>query len=243
MVGRVLLADKSNCSRSWKKRRWRSVAWRQSCRLRVDLHGTLAKHFVIPASPQFMACYPDIELSLSEADRQVDLAYRRRRLRAARRVPLGDSTLIGKRVANLRQITCASSAICANTANQSLALILQNHRAVNERLAHDGQNCFTFEFMVDGERKEVVSIAGAVSVFGALDLNAASAVTAGQGPIQCPHYRMETQIAQGLIKKSSSRHRRHRCRKVSAVPAQPTHVATGSVNTWIGWGSVFADAG
>jgi DNA-binding transcriptional LysR family regulator len=29
-------------------------------RLRVDLHGTLAKHFVIPALPQFMARYPDI---------------------------------------------------------------------------------------------------------------------------------------------------------------------------------------
>lgn len=35
--------------------------------LRVDLHGTLAKHFVIPALPQFMARYPEIELSISEA--------------------------------------------------------------------------------------------------------------------------------------------------------------------------------
>ena len=75
----------------------------------MDLHGTLAKHFVIPALPQFMARYPDIELSISEADRFVDLIAEGVDcvLRAG---TLGDSALIGKRVANLRQITCASPA-------------------------------------------------------------------------------------------------------------------------------------
>ena len=55
---------------------------------------------------------------------------------------------------------------------------------------------FPFEFMVNGELKEV-AIDGALSVFGA-QIYAASAI-AGLGLIQCPHYRMETLIAQGLV--------------------------------------------
>src|SRR5262249_41753854 len=30
--------------------------------LRVDVHGTLARHFVLPRLPQFLADFPDIEL-------------------------------------------------------------------------------------------------------------------------------------------------------------------------------------
>jgi DNA-binding transcriptional LysR family regulator len=56
---------------------------------------------------------------------------------------------------------------------------------------------FPFEFMVGGELQEV-AIEGSLSVFGA-KIYAASAI-AGLGIIQCPHYRMETQIAQGLVK-------------------------------------------
>lgn len=52
--------------------------------------------------------------------------------------------------------------------------------------------------MVDGQVKEVV-IEGALSVFGA-EIYAASAI-AGLGIIQCPHYRMKTQISQGLVQK------------------------------------------
>ena len=99
-------------------------------RLRVDLHGTLAKHFVIPALPQFMARYPDIELSISEADRFVDLIAEGVDcvLRAG---TLSDSALIGKRVANLRQITCASPAYLRKYGEPKTLEDLKHHRAVN----------------------------------------------------------------------------------------------------------------
>lgn len=172
---------------------FRSVA--PKGRLRVDLHGTLARHYVIPALPQFMARYPDIELSISEADRQVDLISEGIDcvLRAG---TLSDSTLIGKRVANLRQITCASPAYLRKYGEPQNLDDLKNHRAVNY-VSRTTAKLFPFEFMVDGELREV-AIDGAVSVFGA-EIYAASAI-AGLGLIQCPHYRMETQIAQGLIK-------------------------------------------
>src|ERR1700754_2652646 len=39
--------------------------------LRVDVHGTLARHFVLPGLPAFLKDYPDIEFYMSECDRLV----------------------------------------------------------------------------------------------------------------------------------------------------------------------------
>nr|WP_218168515.1 LysR family transcriptional regulator [Pseudomonas reactans] len=172
---------------------FRSVA--PKGRLRVDLHGTLAKYFVVPALPQFMARYPDIELSISEADRFVDLIAEGVDcvLRAG---TLGDSALIGRRVANLRQVTCASPAYLRKYGEPKSVAELSEHRAVNY-VSRTTAKLFPFEFMVDGELQEV-SIEGALSVFGA-EIYSASAV-AGLGIIQCPHYRMAELIEQGVMR-------------------------------------------
>lgn len=172
---------------------FRSVA--PKGRLRVDLHGTLAKYFVVPALPEFMARYPDIELSISEADRFVDLIAEGVDcvLRAG---TLGDSALIGRRVANLRQVTCASPAYLRKYGEPKRLAELSEHRAVNY-VSRTTAKLFPFEFMVDGELQEV-SIEGALSVFGA-EIYSASAV-AGLGIIQCPHYRMADLIEQGVMR-------------------------------------------
>lgn len=172
---------------------FRSVA--PKGRLRVDLHGTLAKYFVVPALPEFMARYPDIELSISEADRFVDLIAEGVDcvLRAG---TLGDSALIGRRVANLRQVTCASPAYLRKFGEPKSLAELSEHRAVNY-VSRTTVKLFPFEFMVDGELQEV-SIEGALSVFGA-EIYSASAV-AGLGIIQCPHYRMAELIEQGVMR-------------------------------------------
>lgn len=172
---------------------FRSVA--PKGRLRVDLHGTLAKYFVVPALPQFMARYPDIELSISEADRFVDLIAEGVDcvLRAG---TLGDSALIGRRVANLRQVTCASPAYLRKYGEPKSLAELSEHRAVNY-VSRTTAKLFPFEFMVNGELQEV-SIEGALSVFGA-EIYSASAV-AGLGIIQCPYYRMAELIEQGVMR-------------------------------------------
>lgn len=164
-------------------------------RLRVDLHGTLAKYFVVPALPQFMARYPDIELSISEADRFVDLIAEGVDcvLRAG---TLGDSALIGRRVANLRQVTCASPAYLRKYGEPKSLVELSEHRAVNY-VSRTTAKLFPFEFMVNGELQEV-TIEGALSVFGA-EIYSASAV-AGLGIIQCPHYRIAELIEQGVMR-------------------------------------------
>lgn len=171
---------------------FRSVA--PKGRLRVDLHGTLAKYFVIPALPQFMARYPEVELSISEADRFVDLIAEGVDcvLRAG---TLGDSALIGRRVATLRQVTCASPAYLRKYGEPKRLADLGEHRAVNY-VSRTTAKLFPFEFMVDGQVQEV-TIEGALSVFGA-EIYSASAV-AGLGIIQCPHYRIAELINQGVM--------------------------------------------
>ena len=171
---------------------FRSVA--PKGRLRVDLHGTLAKYFVIPALPAFMARYPQIELSISEADRFVDLIAEGVDcvLRAG---TLGDSSLIGRRVANLRQVTCASPDYLRRFGEPKSLAELGEHRAVNY-VSRTTAALVPFQFMVNGELQEV-PIDGALTVFGA-EIYKASAV-AGLGIIQCPHYGVAQQIAQGQL--------------------------------------------
>jgi len=41
--------------------------------IRVDVHGTQARHFLLPGLPRFRELYPDIRLHLGEAHQPVDL--------------------------------------------------------------------------------------------------------------------------------------------------------------------------
>src|ERR1700719_425947 len=77
--------------------------------LRVDVHGTLARHFVLPRLPDFLAEYPDIQFYMSEGDRLVDLI--REGIDCVLRVgDLHDSDMIARRIAMLEEITCAGPA-------------------------------------------------------------------------------------------------------------------------------------
>lgn len=77
--------------------------------LRVNLQGTLARHFVVPALPEFIAQYPDIELQIGEDDRLVDLV--REGIDCVLRAgTLQDSSMVGRRVALMEQVTVASPA-------------------------------------------------------------------------------------------------------------------------------------
>ena len=70
--------------------------------LRVDVHGTLARHFVLPGLPAFLETYPDIEFYMSEGDRLVDLV--REGVDCVLRVgELPDSDMVARRVAMLER--------------------------------------------------------------------------------------------------------------------------------------------
>jgi DNA-binding transcriptional LysR family regulator len=76
-------------------------------RLRVDLPTELARTTIIPALPEFMAAHPELELEISSTDRQVDLVQEG--FDCVLRIgPIGDETLIARRLGRLRMVNAAS---------------------------------------------------------------------------------------------------------------------------------------
>ena len=163
--------------------------------LRVNLQGTLARHFVVPALPDFLERYPGMELHIGEGDRLVDLV--REGVDCVLRAgTLQDSSMVGRRVANLEQITCASPAYLARFGEPADLQALAGHRAVNFLSTATGR-AIPLEFMVDG-KLQTVNLPGSVSVTGA-DVYAASAI-AGLGLVQVPRYRVLSQLADGNLR-------------------------------------------
>ncbi|WP_420994835.1 LysR family transcriptional regulator [Cupriavidus sp. 30B13] len=163
--------------------------------LRVNLQGTLARHFVVPALPDFLAQYPDLEVHIGEDDRLVDLVREGVDcvLRAGN---LQDSSMVGRRVALLEQVTVASPAYLARHGEPDGLEALAAHRAVNYISSATGK-AVPLEFTVDG-RVSAVQLPGAVSVTGA-DLYTGASV-AGLGLVQVPRYRVGSELADGRLR-------------------------------------------
>jgi DNA-binding transcriptional LysR family regulator len=163
--------------------------------LRVNLQGTLARNFVVPALPAFLARFPGIELTIGEDDRLVDLV--REGIDCVLRAGhLQDSSMVGRRVAQLPQVTVASPAYLDAYGEPADPSALSAHRAVNYVSSATGKPV-PLEFSIDGRQTAMV-LPSAVSVTGA-DLYTGSAV-AGLGIVQVPRYRVEGELAAGRLK-------------------------------------------
>ncbi|MDP9646951.1 MULTISPECIES: LysR family transcriptional regulator [Paraburkholderia] len=163
--------------------------------LRVNLQGTLARHFVVPTLPAFLARYPDIELTIGEDDRLVDLV--REGIDCVLRAgTLQDSSMVGRRVAQLQQVTVASPAYLEKYGEPADPSALESHRAVNYVSSATGKPV-PLEFDIEG-RITPMLLPGAVSVTG-VELYTGSAV-AGLGMVQVPRYRVSDELASGRLK-------------------------------------------
>lgn len=163
--------------------------------LRVNVQGTLAKHFVVPALPGFIAQYPEIELQIGEDDRLVDLV--REAVDCVLRAgTLQDSSMVGQRVALMEQVTVASPAYIAQFGAPETLEALSAHRAVNYLSSGSGR-IFPMEFMIE-DRIVEMHLPAVVSVNGA-DLYTGSAL-AGLGLVQVPRYRVMSELSAGTLK-------------------------------------------
>lgn len=163
-------------------------------KLRVDLQGTLARYFVLPRIGEFFARYPGVELELGMGDRLVDLV-RERVDCVMRGGELVDSSMVGRRVAQLAQVTCASRAYLARHGVPRTVDDLRGHRAVNYLSSRTGKP-MPLDFVVDGVPRSV-QLKGAVSVTDAFAYVACC--TAGLGLVQVPRYHLEPQLADGSL--------------------------------------------
>jgi DNA-binding transcriptional LysR family regulator len=101
-------------------------------RLRVDLPTELARTTIVPALPDFMAAYPELELEVSSTDRQVDLVEEGFDC-VLRLGPIGDETLIARPLGRLRMVNAASPTYLARhgTPRSLEELRRQGHCAIH----------------------------------------------------------------------------------------------------------------
>lgn len=162
--------------------------------LRVNLQGTLARHFVMPALGEFLAQYPDITLHVGEDDRLVDLV--REGVDCVLRAGvLQDSSLIGRQIALLEQVTVASPAYLERHGVPNTLDDLKDHYAVNYVSSATGR-ASGLDFQV-GEETVDLQLRSKISVTGA-DLYTGAAIS-GLGLVQVPRYRIEKELAEGRL--------------------------------------------
>ena len=163
--------------------------------LRVNAQGTLTRFFVMPGLPAFLECYPDIVLQLGEDDRLVDLV--REGVDCVLRTGvLQDSSLAGRQIALMPQVTVASPAYLERFGEPRRLEDLESHQAVNYLSSATGRG-LPLDFTVEGRNVQVRPRA-VVSVTGA-ELYT-SAALAGLGLVQVPRYRVERELAAGELK-------------------------------------------
>ncbi|MGF6770563.1 LysR family transcriptional regulator for bpeEF and oprC [Paraburkholderia sp. GAS199] len=152
-------------------------------KLRVDVPCAIAKAFIIPALHDFRDAYRDIELTLSFADRPVDIIQNGIDC-ALRLGPLGDSSLVARRIRSFARITVASPTYLRH---HGLPLCTDDLRAHNgvRYLAGSANRSPDMSFTVGRETVDV-NLNNSVSVtdfegYLACGLN-------GLGLIQCPRF-------------------------------------------------------
>lgn len=162
--------------------------------LRIDVHGTLMRHFVLPALPAFLARYPDLQLHIGEGDRFVDMV--REGIDCVLRVgDLQDSAMIGRRVALLDEVTCASPAYVARHGNPVSIDDLTGHLSIGFVSSASGM-ALPLEFTVNGDSRNI-ALPSTVTVTSAETYVAAAKL--GLGLIQVPRYHVQAELAAGTL--------------------------------------------
>lgn len=162
-------------------------------KLRVDLQGTLATHFLLPHIGEFCEAHPELELEIGMGDRLVDLVREGIDcvLRAGEQK---DSSMVGRRVASLEQVTCASARYVSKAGMPTTLDEFSRHRAVNYATASG--KVVPFDFRIDGQRRSV-HLKSTVTVS-----NAEAYVLCCQadlGFIQLPRYHVEEELRLGRL--------------------------------------------
>jgi len=162
--------------------------------IRIDVHGTQARHFLLPGLPAFLEAYPGIRLHLGEAHQPLDM-IREGFDCILRTGDLMDSALIQRRVALLERGTFGSPGYLARFGAPRTLGDLEGHRMVGLMSPHSSDTLpLVFR---DGDQVRETMLAAAVTVTGP-ETNVACACQ-GLGLIQVPRYRVESELASGAL--------------------------------------------
>lgn len=162
--------------------------------VRVDVHGTQARYFLLPGLPRFREQYPDIKLHFGEAHQPVDM-IREGFDCILRAGELSDSPLIKRRLAMLERGTFAGPAYLARFGTPRTPDDLEGHEMVG-RPAPDSTDLVPLAFGVNGKVRRM-TLPAMLTVTGP-ETNIASACL-GLGLIQVPRYRVTSELASGAL--------------------------------------------
>ncbi|MDL2406987.1 LysR family transcriptional regulator [Rhizobium calliandrae] len=162
--------------------------------LRVDVHGTLARHFILPNLRAFLANYPEIEIYMSEGDRLVDLI--REGIDCVVRVGTPqDSDMIARKVAMLDEVTFAAPSYIEAYGMPTHPDGLDGHRMIGFRSSATGR-VLPLEFTINGQVREYI-LPATVSVNAAESY--VSLAKLGMGLIQIPRYHANADLETGQL--------------------------------------------
>ena len=162
--------------------------------LRIDVQGTLARHFILPSLPAFFREYPEIEMSMSEGERWID-PVREGVDCVLRFGNLADSDLVARRVITLERLTCASPGYLESFGRPADLDSLDGHRMVGLRSLTTG-NLRPLEFIV-GETSRRLTLPTILSVTGTESYLATALL--GLGLVQVPHFHAEADLMKGTL--------------------------------------------
>jgi DNA-binding transcriptional LysR family regulator len=164
-------------------------------RLRVDVSSSLAHLLVIPALPDFFAQYPDIQIDLGVSDRLTDLVGENVDC-VLRGGMLDDTSLVARRIAEMRFITCAAPAYLAHHGTPAHpSELADGHRFVGY-FKPSATRGTPFVFARDGE---TIEVAGQYQLAVNESVAYVTACAAGLGIIQAPGFMARAQLASGAV--------------------------------------------
>lgn len=162
--------------------------------LRVDVHGTLARHFLISKLPHFLSTYPDIELYMSEGDRLSDAIHEG--IDCVIRVGnIKTEELVSKQIALLDEVTVASPEYLSKFGTPKSVEDLSGHKMIGYRTTGSSVS-LPLEFVIDG-KIQYISPEVSITVNAAETLVAAA--REGLGIIQVPSYHIKEELESGAL--------------------------------------------
>ncbi len=162
--------------------------------LRIDVHGTLARHFLLPGLPAFLSPSPTIRLHIREGDRLVDLLGEG--VDCVIRVgEPADSGLVGRKLGMLREGTFAGPAYLQRHGVPASPDDLAGHQMIGF-MSSSTHAVLPLQFQIGGEVR-LVSIPTSVTVTAAATYSCLA--THGMGLVQVPRYGVEHELAAGNL--------------------------------------------
>lgn len=162
--------------------------------LRIEVQGTIARHFLLPGLPDFLAEYPDLEIIMSEGERWVDVV--REGIDCVLRYgQLADSDMIARRVMVMHRMTCAAPAYLEQFGSPSGIDDLDGHRMIGLRSLTTGQLA-SLQFAI-GDDYRTITLPAPVSVTGTESYLATALL--GFGIFQVPYFHAEKHLATGAL--------------------------------------------